>query len=146
MTEFDLAGNTYRFGKMTAFQQFHVSRRIAPIIPTLVPVFVKISQDGNLLADLPGLAEVLQPFADGLAAMSDEASEYVMSNCLSVVQRKHSNGWTAVWNSNAKVCMFDDMDLGTIIQIVVRVIQDSLGPFIQGLLTSQTSDPTQATA
>ena len=67
MTEFELAGKTYRIGKMTTFQQFHVSRRIAPIIPTLIPIFVKIAKDGDLMKDLNGMAAVIQPFADGLA-------------------------------------------------------------------------------
>lgn len=144
MTEFDVGGQTYRVGKLDAFRQFHVSRRIAPIIPTLVPVFVKMARDGNLTDDIAGLSEVLVPFAEGIANMSDEASEYVMANCLSVVQRKNQAGWAAVWNTQGKVCMFDDMDLGIIMQLVMKVIQDSLGPFIQGLLTSQQSGP-QAT-
>ena len=142
MVEFELGGNTYRVGKLSAFQQFHVSRRIAPIIPTLVPVFVKIARDGGATEDLNGLAEVMTPFAEGIAAMSDETSEYVFATCLSAIQRKHTNGWASVWNGQSNLCMFDDMDLGVMIQLVVRVIQDSLGPFISGLLMSQPSSPT----
>jgi hypothetical protein len=142
MVEFELGGQTYRAGKLSAFKQFHVSRRIAPIIPTLIPVFVKIAKDGGATEDLNGLAEVMTPFADGIANMTDETSEYVLSTCLSVIQRKHANGWASVWNVQGNSCMFDDMDLGVLIQLVVRVVQDSLGPFISGLLMSQPSGPT----
>ena len=141
MTEFEVGGQTYRIGKLDAFRQFHVSRRIAPIIPTLVPVFVKLAREGSLTNDIAGLSELLVPFAEGIANMSDEASEYLIANCLSVVQRKNATGWAQVWNTQGKVCMFDDMDLGIIMQLVMKVIQDSLGPFIQGLLTSQASGP-----
>ena len=146
MTEFDVGGQTYRVAKLDAFRQFHVSRRIAPIIPTLVPLFVKLAREGSLTNDIAGLSELLVPFAEGIANMSDEASEYLIANCLSVAQRKNGTGWAPVWNTNAKACMFDDMDLGIIMQIVMKVIQDSLGPFIQGLLTSQQSGPTAVQA
>jgi hypothetical protein len=142
MLEFSIGDNQYRAGKLDAFKQLHVSRRVAPIIPTLIPVFVKISQDGSMAKDMSGLAALLGPFADGLANMSDESSEYVISTCLSVVHRQASGGnWAPVWNKGAKACMFDDMDLGDLIQIAIKVIADSLGPFIQGLLTSQASSP-----
>lgn len=142
MTQFECGGQVYRAGKLNAFTQFHVSRRIAPIIPTLIPVFLKLSREGSLQDDLAGLAEVLQPFTDGIASMSDESSEYVIASCLSVVQRQTGNNtWASVWNQQGKTCMFDDMDLGVMIQVMMRVIQDSLGPFITGLLTSQQSGP-----
>lgn len=138
MTEFELQGNQYRAGKLDAFAQLHVSRRIAPLIPTLVPVFVRV-MNGGLTKDPAGLAEIIKPFADGLAGMEDQAAEFVISTCLSVVKRKASgNNWAPVWNQSAKACMFDDIDLGVMIPLTVRVIQDSLGPFIRGMLTSQT--------
>ncbi|KVP77534.1 hypothetical protein WJ92_02850 [Burkholderia ubonensis] len=40
-TEIELNGARYAIGKLSAMQQFHVSRRIAPIIPPMIPVLVK---------------------------------------------------------------------------------------------------------
>lgn len=140
MTEIEIQGNTYRVNKLSAFAQFHVSRKIAPILPTLVPVFVKLSQSGSLTDDLTGLAEVMQPFAEGIASMSDESSEFVISTCLSVVTRNHSNGYTPIWNRQNNVCLFEDIDLGVMMKLVARVVQESLAPFIAGLLMSQQSD------
>lgn len=144
MTEFDLNGQHYRLGKLDAFKQFHVSRKIAPIIPSLIPVFIKIAEAQSLKDDLTQITELLGPFAEGIAGMPDEAAEYVVGTCLSVVHRQQGNGFVPMWNVQQKVCMFDDMDLSTLIPLVVRVIQDSLGGFIQGLLTSQSSPESQA--
>jgi hypothetical protein len=144
MLEFEVSGQQYRARKLTAFQQFHVSRKVAPILPTLVPVFVRLKQSENLMDDLATTAAALQPFADGLAAMKDEDGEFVISTCLSVVQRETQGNWAAVWSVQSKVCMFDDIDLGIMIPLILKVIQDSLGPFISGLLTSQTGSPAQA--
>jgi hypothetical protein len=147
-SEFELNGHEYRIGKLTALQQFHVSRKISPLIPPLIPVFMKVKKAGSLTGDLGSLTEVLQPFADGLAGMSDEASEYVIGTCLSVLKRKdpQSGHWTAVWNQSGKVFMFADLnDLSGTIPLVTRVIMDSLGPFIHGLLTRQPeTETTQA--
>lgn len=141
MSEFTINGINYRAGSLDAFKQFHLSRKIAPIVPTVIPVFLKLSQQGNLSGDLTGVAEVLEPFANGIADMDDETAEYIIHVCLSVVQRQNGPMWTNVWNASNNVCMFDDMDLSVILKIVFRVIQDNLAPFIQGLLTSQSSDP-----
>ena len=139
--EIDLNGNRYSIGNLSAKQQFHVSRRIAPIIPTMIPIFLQIQASGNgLTGNLEGLASILQPFADGIAGMKDEDADYVIDSCLSVVQRKQDGGWFNVIGST-KQMMFQDIDLGVMLPLAVRVIVENLGPFIQGLLTSQAGSP-----
>lgn len=155
MSEFDLGADTYRIGKLNAFQQFHLSRKVAPIIPTLIPVFLKLKGSAKELAaavaagagsdavgkplsgDLEGLAALMQPFADGIADMPDEAAEFILSTCLGAVQRKQGTAWFQVWNASQNVCMFDDLDLGVMLKLSVRVITESLGPFLRGMLTGQ---------
>lgn len=144
--EFNLGEKQFRTGKLDAFQQFHISRKLGPIIPTLIPVFMGIAKNDGFKGGMAEYAEVLAPllapFAEGLAAMSNEDSEYVISTCMSVVKRKATgDNWAPVWSNSARACMFDDMDLGDIIQIVLKVVQESLGNFIRGLLMSQTSTP-----
>ncbi|MGY2438557.1 phage tail assembly chaperone [Pseudomonas sp. SDO52101_S400] len=151
MSEFELGADTFRIGKLNAFQQFHLSRKVAPMIPTLIPVFLKLRasaktapSDGAadsalvpLSGDLGALAEMLQPFADGIAGMPDETAEFILSTCLGIVQRKQGTSWFPVWNASQNVCMFDDLDLGVMLKLAVRVITESLGPFLRGMLTGQ---------
>lgn len=144
MNEFELAGHTYRVGKIPAMQQFHLSRKVAPIIPTLVPVFTRLqagaaaSQDGAaapLTANLDATAEALSPFTEAIAEMPNEAAEFVLSTCLSVVQRQQGTTWSSIWSGQHNTPMFDDIDLGVMLQLAVRVIILSLGPTLAGLLT-----------
>lgn len=138
MIEFEIGGKEYRADKLNAIQQFHVGRKIAPLIPPLIPVFLKVSgMKGGLKDNLSSIAEVLQPFADGLASLPDKDAEFVFSTCLSVVRRRQGEHLAPVWSASANTLMFDDLDIGSIIPIVVRVIQANLGPFISGLLISQ---------
>ena len=144
-TEFEIDGHEYRIGKLSAFQQFHVNRKIAPLIPPLVPVFMKVQKDGGLKEG--AMVELLQPLADSLAALPDEAAEYVIGTCLSAIKRKipDKDHWAPVWNQSGKVLMFADLnDMSKMIPLVVRVIQDSLGPFLAGLLTGQQQAETSA--
>ncbi|MEN6629819.1 MAG: phage tail assembly chaperone [Sulfuricella sp.] len=146
MLEFQIGGKEYRAQKLDAFEQLHVSRKIAPLLPALIPIFVNIIKDKkSALTDLASLAELIAPFTEGLADMSNEASEYVVSTCLSAIQRKQGDNWTPVWSKSGKCSMFDDVDMSSMIPMIIKVIQDSLGPFIRGMLTSQFAE-TDSTA
>jgi hypothetical protein len=136
-TEFESDGHLYRIRKLSAFQQFHLSRKIAPLIPPLVPIFLQFSKEER---DAGALALLLQPFADGLAAMPDSAAESVMNTCLSAIKRKADIGdaFVPIWIN--QVAMFSDLnDVSKLFPLVMRVIQDSLGPFIGGLVSSSQS-------
>ncbi|WP_175992611.1 phage tail assembly chaperone [Burkholderia vietnamiensis] len=167
-TEIQLNGVRYAIGKLSAMQQFHVSRRIAPIIPSMIPVLMKFyaevehARNGaanaalaalatgedapaagqrDVLGLVDSIAPVLQPFADALAGLKDEDAEYVFGTCLSVVERWQSTSWAKVWNIAHKTSMFDDIGIDVMLPLVVRVVVANLGPFISGLLTSQASSP-----
>jgi hypothetical protein len=151
MIEFEIENKSFRFDKLTAMQQFHVSRKIAPLLPPLMPIFVKIAkekekeekaaasgEDGRGMADaLESIGPLLQPFADGLAEMSDDASEYVFGTCLGAVRYRHNDNWIPMWSVTGKVAMVIELnDVSLLLRIVVRVIAESLAPFINGFLTN----------
>lgn len=144
-TEIQLRGHVYRLGRLNAFQQLHVSRKVGPLIPALIPAFLAIGREGVKLEALESLAPMIQPFTDAFASMADADVEYVASVCLSVVQRQQGSTWAPVWSVQGKCLMFDDLDLGSVLPLVVRVITENLGPFISGLLTGQPT-PVQTTA
>lgn len=140
MTEVTIGGESYRLEKLTTFEQFHLSRKIAPLMPPLVPVFMQL--DENVSVDK--LMEVMAPLTEELANMDDKAAEYVMATALGAVRKQQGDKWMPVWNKDAKTLMFTDMDLGTAMELVYRVVADSLGPFIQGLLSKYGGSPDEA--
>ncbi|NML34949.1 phage tail assembly chaperone [Paraburkholderia antibiotica] len=135
--EFEIADHRYRAEKLDAFKQLHVSRKIAPIVPKLLPMFIKFAGNADSLKDdLAGMAEAFEPLAQALAEMPDADCEYVFNACLGVVMRNQQGNWASIWSQSAKSLMFDDIDLGQMTQITVKVIWDSLGAFIRGILAS----------
>jgi hypothetical protein len=164
MVEFQIGEVQYRSGKLDTFKQLHVSRKIAPLVPKILPAFVSIAlakkrlnaKDatiGDALEDVKQvssddvdlIAKAIGPVMDLVAEMSEQDVEYVFSNCLAVVQRKQGRDWVHVWRNEA--LMFDDIDLPTMTQITMKVVWDNLGPFISGLLAkSATGSPAETMA
>lgn len=124
-TEFEIDGQTYRSGKMPARAQFHVLRRMAPIIGPLQA----LATGSDPLTALPVLAEAI-------GSLSDEAADYVMDNCLGVVDRKQGEtGWAKI-RAASGARMFADIDLMAEMQIVAHVLRDNYTPLFQrGLAT-----------
>lgn len=143
-----VGGNQYQIGRLNAIDQFHVSRRLAPVLPTIAPLLVQIHQsgliqkidDGGVEAvldgDLAKLAEEAMPLADALADMSDEHANYIILKCLSVVRRKTDTGFAAMCRGGTLA--YDDMEMMDMLPLVLAVVQASLGNFIGGLATSKT--------
>ncbi|WP_205168876.1 phage tail assembly chaperone [Burkholderia sp. LMG 13014] len=144
-TEKEVGGQRYQLGKMSAMQQFHVSRRIATVLPSLIRTYIDMtSSDVPLTKNLKLLATSIEPVMDALSQLKDEDAEYVVSACLRVVERQREGGWARVWSPTQNVCMYDDIDMGSMLTLTGFVIMENLGPFIQGLLTGLASSPSEA--
>ncbi|MDT1893316.1 hypothetical protein FPK47_23075, partial [Acinetobacter baumannii] len=84
---------------------FHVSRKIAPIIPTIMPILTELAKgelqktieklesaeendvSGLAEANLESLGSALQPLMDAFAKMPEDDVDYVIKKCLTVVSR-----------------------------------------------------------
>ncbi|MFL9476095.1 phage tail assembly chaperone [Acinetobacter baumannii] len=146
----------YEIGRLNAIDQFHVSRKIAPIIPTIMPILTELAKgqlqktieklesaeendvSGLAEANLESLGEALQPLMDAFAKMPEDDVDYVIKKCLTVVSR---NGAKVVVRD---AIMFDDLGMEHILPLTIAVIRTNLGNFIQGLLTKalNTKQPT----
>lgn len=143
MTELEIGGNAYRINSMSAMTQFHVMRKLGPVLPGIVPVLAQAAaalpqadgqEDGSAMATVDGVAAIAmaaRPLLDGLAAMADADAEYVINHCLSAVMRRDHGGksWNAV--SRDGVTMFDDIDLMTSMQIVWAVLRENYTGFFR---------------
>jgi hypothetical protein len=119
----------YRFNKLTPMQQFHVMRRLSPLIFALGE-----SASDTLLTTLVGsdLLLALEPMSEILAKMPDDDVEYVLNTCLSVVYRDEGTGFQRI-QVQAGVMMFSDIDLSVMIKLVISVIKENLGNFFSAL-------------
>lgn len=144
MTDIDLGDHKYRINKMSVFDQAHVARKVAPVViglgqgyATAIQAQPQPLQNGHEVEVVPEQENAFfftafGPIADVLARMEEEDVDYVLKKCLAAVGRH--NGNTYVPMMRAGQLMFDDTDLATIMQLVMEVVTDNLGPSLRALL------------
>ncbi|CCM44466.1 phage tail assembly chaperone [Cronobacter sakazakii] len=135
--EFEIKGVQYRTAKLSVFDQLKVSRKLLPVLAGMMADFQSIkaaTQGGDVYK---AMETALPKIADSLADMTEEDTNAIIFPCLSVVSRKNGNAWVPVMNQGE--LMFDDIDLLSMLQMVGRVVGDSLGNFLPAAPGSETA-------
>lgn len=122
MTEFDYNGSTYRIGKLDAFKQFHVARRLAPVLASLGLGVERLKEMGG------SFEELLGPISEVVSKMPEVDVDYILHACLHVTQRKQGDKWARVWAQGGGL-LFQDMDMQAMLRITVEVVKGNLGGF-----------------
>jgi len=143
--ETELNGVRYLINKMGVFDQAHVARKVAPVLGGMgkgyATMVAQWSELANGSANGEGLSEAMQseiliesmmPVAEILSAMSEDDANYVMKKCLGVCSRHTGQQWVPMMRQGN--LMFEDTDLGTMVQLVMEVVKTNIGPSLAGLL------------
>ena len=141
--EFELDGRKFRVKKLSAFEQLHLSRKVAPLLPPLAPLLMEMGRREKTSPPSDGVlafAELAGPFAEALADMKDQHAEQIFTVTLTSVEVQTSeaqNVWMPLWIPGSKIASEKDLnDAAKLLPIVVRVIIHNLGNFMDALLTS----------
>lgn len=140
--EFEIKGVNYRASKLSVFDQLKVSRKLLPVLAGMLGDFqgIKSAAEGGDV--YKALEKALPKIADSLAEMSEEDTNAIIFPCLSVVARQNGKVWAPVMSQNE--LMFDDIDLMSMLQIVGRVVGDSLGNFLPAAPDKEIADNSAA--
>lgn len=140
--DFTVGEHKFQLNKIDAFKQFHIARKLSPVLSEVIPILQKISKlkmDGmseeakfEAIASTDGISKVLECIAN----LSDEDSERVLKGLCSAVemQQKHGN-WARVVVGN--VLAFEDLGLPTLLQIAGRSFAYNMADFFR--IAPQTS-------
>lgn len=116
----------YRVSKLGVFEQLRVARKLLPLLAEMAADFQEAQDNPETAMQI-----LLPKIADVISAMSEEDCDAIIHPCLRVVSREHMQAWVPVFAQGALA--FDDIDLMTMLQLVARVVADSLGNFLQEL-------------
>lgn len=110
--DIELNGHSYKCGTIDARKQFHIVRRLAPVMGS-------VAKGG----------EALDSIASAIGKLSDEDADYVIFGLLACVTRKQENGlgWAKVSNGNAM--MFSDISMADMIQLAYRAFEANMQDF-----------------
>jgi hypothetical protein len=146
----------YQIHAISAMKQFHIARRLAPVIARLFPLLNISGALGAMFEDgeegLPALTterrqEIfrdiiagLPDLAESFAHLSDEDSEYIINACLDACWRKQDTGWARVRSQG--VMMFNDIKLPAMMKLAFEAIRKNMGGFFeQDQLTASATGP-----
>lgn len=136
--EFTLNDVDYRVAKLNVFEQLKVARKLLPV---LAEVLTQLRGHPGGATNM-AIETALPAIANAIAQLSDDDINAITFPCLSVVSRQHLKAWIPVFTDDALA--FDDIDLLTMLQLVARVVVDSLGNFLHVLPTSGMPAPVTA--
>lgn len=136
VSEIEVGGKKYRVGKLDLMMQWHMTRRLAPVLAA-AGISLAMLSEGSKKLSLIDFLPSLGPIANIMSMMTDEQSNYIIYNCLDVVMRKEGDQWAKL--TNGQVLMYQDLDLAMMLRLVVEVLKHSLENFTQELGARMTS-------
>ena len=142
--DFELSGYSYKCGTIDARKQFHIVRRLLPVISGVVQSGM---DSGGLVKGKPSLeylsgkgSVAIEAIASAIGKLSDEDADYVIFGLLACVTRKQENGlgWAKVSNGNAM--MFADIGMADMLKLAYSAFEANMQDFfavIRSILKEQ---------
>lgn len=120
--EFELEGRTYRANKIDARAQFHIVRRLAPVLGEIAPA---LQGKGGL--------DALPPLANAVAKLTDSDADYVIFGLLKAVVRKQDQGlgWGPV--ATGEQLMYDDITMPLMLKLAWQSFSFNMSGFFAAL-------------
>lgn len=132
--EFEIGTRKFKLNKIDAFKQFHIVRRLGPILGDLITSMQGMSKLKTLdtaseTEKLDQIAKLVSPIMNGLSKLSDEdANKVLLGLCSAVeVQQMPVGNWARV-GSDAGL-MMQDLELPVLLQIAGRAFAYNLAGF-----------------
>lgn len=135
---FEINGKKFKMSKIDAMRQFHIVRRLGPILGDIIPAAKKFIAGGfkpeqidtlSIEQKLDAIAPIIQPLMDGFAKLSDKDAEFVLHGlCASAeIFQPDFNTWARI--STGSQFMIQTLELPEIMQVAGRVFAYNLTGF-----------------
>ena len=132
MADLEVLGQTYVVGQLDARKQFHVVRRLAPVIKSIAPILALANPEAGI-----DLISATAAVVDGIGALSDVDADYALDTCLGAVRRVQPGVPTPVpvKSVNGAGLMFQDINdsLALQLRLAAAVIMENLSVFFDEL-------------
>lgn len=133
--DFEIGGNKFKLSKIDALKQFHIVRRIGPLISEILPVLggiAKVPSAGMSEAQkLDEFAKIASPLMTGLSKLSDDDANFVLFRLLSSVEvyQEPFKCWAKV--ANEAGIQMQDLGLPILLQCAGRALAFNLKDFFR---------------
>jgi hypothetical protein len=129
--DFSINGVDFKLSKIDAFKQFHIVRRLGPILGDIIPAvkgFKGVKEDMSEDEKFEAIALLAKPIMDGLSKLSDEDSNRVLLGLLSAIEMKQESGnWARI--ARDETLMISNLELPVMLQCAARAFAYNLSSF-----------------
>lgn len=135
--EFKIGDRNFKLSKIDAIRQFHIVRRIAPILKDLLPVMGTIAKSKldslNEEQKLEEFGRIAGPIMQGLSNLSDSDADFVLYRLLASVEieQPQFHSWSAVATESG--VKMQDLELPVLLQLAGRALMYNLAGFFSSL-------------
>ena len=138
---FSIGERQFKLSKINAMKQYHIVRRIAPILGEMLPAMKDIAKahESKTMTEDEKLDQAVRfagPIMNGLSKLSDKDSEVVLYGLLAAVEMKqgeHGN-WARLVNGD--ILAFDNIELPVLLQAAGRSFMYNMAGFFDVLQRS----------
>lgn len=135
--DFTFGGHQYKCNKINAMKQFHIARRMVPVLNGLAPQIPELakmeksrsSMDEDQLLEMT--AKFLTPIMDGMSKLSDADSEVVIHGLLASVEVNRHGAWSYMSRDGRLV--FEDIELPEMLYAAGRAFMFNMAGFFSVL-------------
>ena len=140
--DFEINGIKYTCVKLNAILQFHIMRRLAPLLSGLAPLASLSSAPAGatidevkhgLSSNPESLEKALAAIGGALAALSNADAEYVLHGLLAAVNRHEPHGLGQYPVAVENRIMYQDITMPEMLQLAWKAIQFNFSNFFNGL-------------
>jgi hypothetical protein len=144
MTEVKISGQTYRINRLDAMKQFHIARKVLPVVAGLAQVAIALfKEEKRVDLNKEDIISSIGPITEALSSMPDKDFEDVVMRCMASVQRQSGSGWADMTAKDGRSLMFQDIQGPELFRLTAEVIKENLGGFL-ALVQPQDSTPAPA--
>lgn len=120
----EIKGFQYQISKLDARRQFHLVRKLAPVLAGLVEATLQAPGQPLTFALIAG------PLAQKISDMRQDDVDYILTTCLAVCSRVVNGQPAPVQAAGTDKLMFPDIDMPVMLQLTMAAIEENLGDFL----------------
>lgn len=126
----DIGDDKYTIGRVDAIEQFHLFRRLGPVLATMGMEMFRLlsgSASGQVMSKTDWIV-VAAPLVGEVAKMDQADVDYLIQHSLCVVRRRQGDAWAPLLDAQGGL-MFADMGMVTMLRLILEVLRHNLGDF-----------------
>lgn len=140
MEKITIGSRSYVLHKMDVFKQFHVARKMAPMLAEVLPHIKSLKslptspQEVSKLSDeekFQALVPLAGPIIKCFSSLSNEDADFVLHNLLECVEVDQGKVVSKLMINGT--LMFNDLELPQLLNIAARVFMSNLSGFFNAL-------------